>query len=67
MHCGAIIGGIVKNTLRPPIPQRCDTEWKNLMEQCWSPDPEERPSFTEIANKLRIMLVALQPKGLPNR
>uniref|UniRef100_A0A7N1A2F3 Protein kinase domain-containing protein n=1 Tax=Kalanchoe fedtschenkoi TaxID=63787 RepID=A0A7N1A2F3_KALFE len=67
MHCGAIIGGIVKNTLRPPIPQRCDSEWKKLMEQCWSPDPEERPSFTEITNRLRAMSVALQPKGLHNR
>ncbi|KAL6210903.1 hypothetical protein ACLB2K_016133 [Fragaria x ananassa] len=48
MHCGAIIGGIVKNTLRPPIPQWCDSEWKMLMEECWSADPESRPSFTEI-------------------
>ncbi|KAK8557587.1 hypothetical protein V6N13_007946 [Hibiscus sabdariffa] len=55
MHCGAIIGGIVKNTLRPPIPEHCDTEWRELMEQCWSPDPESRPSFTEIANRLRSM------------
>ncbi|KAL9669295.1 hypothetical protein QQ045_006839 [Rhodiola kirilowii] len=67
MHCGAIIGGILKNTLRPPIPQRCDPEWRKLMEQCWSPDPEGRPSFTEITNRLRAMSVALQPKGLHNK
>ncbi|GLU07873.1 hypothetical protein SLE2022_248120 [Rubroshorea leprosula] len=63
MHCGAIIGGILKNTLRPPIPERCDPGWKKLMEQCWSPDPETRPSFTEITNRLRAMSFALQPKG----
>ncbi|GAV70669.1 PB1 domain-containing protein/Pkinase_Tyr domain-containing protein [Cephalotus follicularis] len=58
MHCGAIIGGIVKNTLRPTIPERCDPEWRKLMERCWSPDPESRPSFTEITNKLRSMSMA---------
>ncbi|KAF3436017.1 hypothetical protein FNV43_RR23109 [Rhamnella rubrinervis] len=67
MHCGAIIGGIVKNTLRPPVPARCDHEWKKLMEQCWSPDPERRPSFTEITNRLRSMSIALQAKGPINQ
>eukprot|EP00257_Ricinus_communis_P017497 XP_015575946.1 dual specificity protein kinase splB [Ricinus communis] len=61
MHCGAIIGGIVKNTLRPPIPDSCDPEWRKLMEQCWSPDPDSRPSFTEVTNRLRTM--SLQAKG----
>ncbi|CAA7398974.1 unnamed protein product [Spirodela intermedia] len=62
MHCGAIIGGIVSNTLRPPIPDYCDPEWKRLMEQCWSPDPAARPSFTEITHRLRSMSMALQTK-----
>ncbi|TKY51800.1 phosphorylation protein [Spatholobus suberectus] len=59
MHCGAIIGGIVNNTLRPPIPKRCDFEWKKLMEECWSPDPAARPTFTEVKNRLRNMSAAL--------
>jgi tRNA A-37 threonylcarbamoyl transferase component Bud32 len=63
MHCGAIIGGIVKNTLRPPIPERCDPEWRKLMEECWSRDPECRPSFTEITSRLRSMSMATQGKG----
>ncbi|CAA7054060.1 unnamed protein product [Microthlaspi erraticum] len=62
LHCGAIIGGIVNNTLRPPVPERCETEWRKLMEQCWSFDPGVRPSFTEIVDRLRSMTVALQPK-----
>ncbi|KAM7501556.1 hypothetical protein LguiB_000460 [Lonicera macranthoides] len=66
MHCGAIIGGIVKNTLRPPIPKHCDPEWRKLMEQCWSLETEARPSFTEITNRLRSMSVALQSKGAHN-
>ncbi|XP_062078997.1 uncharacterized protein LOC133783387 isoform X2 [Humulus lupulus] len=66
MHCGAIIGGIVKNTLRPPIPERCDPDWRRLMEECWSPEPEHRPSFTEITNRLRYMSIALQAKAQSN-
>ncbi|KAI3769010.1 hypothetical protein L6452_00106 [Arctium lappa] len=63
MHYGAIIGGIVNNSLRPTIPSDCDPEWRRLMEQCWSPDPVVRPSFTEITNQLRVMSAACQSKG----
>lgn len=59
-------GGIVKNTLRPPIPEYCDPEWRMLMEECWSPDPEIRPSFTQITNRLRSMSIVLQSKGYNN-
>ncbi|XP_062096490.1 uncharacterized protein LOC133802234 [Humulus lupulus] len=62
MHYGAIIGGIVNNTLRPPVPSYCDSEWRLLMEQCWAPDPIGRPSFTEIARRLRVMSAACQSK-----
>lgn len=65
MHCGAIIGGIMKNTLRPPIPEKSDPAWRKLMEECWSPDPESRPSFAEITNRLRSM--ALHSKGNHNQ
>ncbi|KAI4323232.1 hypothetical protein L6164_022854 [Bauhinia variegata] len=58
MHYGAIIGGIVNNTLRPMIPSHCDSEWRTLMEQCWAPNPAARPSFTEIASRLRTMSAA---------
>ncbi|CAH2059664.1 unnamed protein product [Thlaspi arvense] len=62
MHCGAIIGGIVNNTLRPSVPEKCDNLWRELMEQCWSFDPAIRPSFTEIIDRLRSMSAALQSK-----
>ncbi|KAJ6713060.1 SERINE-THREONINE PROTEIN KINASE [Salix purpurea] len=62
MQFGAIIGGIVSNTLRPRIPENCDAGWRKLIEECWSFDPEARPSFTEITNRLRVMSTALQPK-----
>ncbi|KAJ8545177.1 hypothetical protein K7X08_017760 [Anisodus acutangulus] len=58
MHYGAIIGGIVNNTLRPPVPSFCDPEWRILMEQCWAPDPSVRPCFTDITRRLRAMSAA---------
>ncbi|KAL0337598.1 UNVERIFIED_CONTAM: Serine/threonine-protein kinase CTR1 [Sesamum calycinum] len=63
LHYGAIIGGIVSNTLRPPVPETCDPDWRALMERCWSSEPSERPNFTEIANELRAMAAKLPPKG----
>ncbi|PKA59159.1 Serine/threonine-protein kinase CTR1 [Apostasia shenzhenica] len=62
LHYGAIIGGIVSNTLRPAVPEACDPEWRALMEQCWSAEPSERPTFTEIANRLRSMAASLSQK-----
>ncbi|VAI93070.1 unnamed protein product [Triticum turgidum subsp. durum] len=55
LHYGVIIGGIVSNTLRPQVPDSCDPEWRSLMEQCWATEPSERPSFTQIAVRLRAM------------
>ncbi|XP_071735804.1 uncharacterized protein [Rutidosis leptorrhynchoides] len=66
MHCGAIIGGIVSNMLRPPIPEGCDCRWKVLMEECWSHDPADRPTFTEITNKLQAISVSQHSKKPSN-
>ncbi|KAK1604585.1 hypothetical protein QYE76_028258 [Lolium multiflorum] len=55
LHYGAIIGGIVNNNLRPPVPESCDPQWRSLMEQCWSAEPSVRPSFTEVVKRLRAM------------
>ncbi|KAI5674456.1 hypothetical protein M9H77_14820 [Catharanthus roseus] len=63
LHYGAIIGGIVSNTLRPSVPESCDPDWRSLMERCWAAEPSERPSFTEIANELRSMASKIPPKG----
>ncbi|KAF5178194.1 Mitogen-activated protein kinase kinase kinase [Thalictrum thalictroides] len=62
LHYGVIIGGIVSNTLRPTVPESCDPGWRSLMETCWSSDPSQRPSFTEIADQLRSMAASLTPK-----
>lgn len=55
-------GGIVSNSLRPPVPEQCDPEWRVLMEQCWSHEPGARPSFSEITRRLQAM-----SKAIPKR
>ncbi|MCO5569573.1 hypothetical protein L7F22_023288 [Adiantum nelumboides] len=62
MHCGAIIGGIVNNTLRPSIPSWCDPGWRSLMERCWSGNPAERPPFAEVARELRAIAATMNLK-----
>ncbi|KAL6880455.1 hypothetical protein ACP4OV_012020 [Aristida adscensionis] len=63
MHYGGVIGGILSNTLRPPVPTSCNPEWRKLMEQCWSTEPERRPSFTEVASRIRAILEASQSES----
>ncbi|XP_074579918.1 RAF-like serine/threonine-protein kinase 24 [Curcuma longa] len=55
MHYGEVIGGLLHNTLRPTVPDSCDKDWRVLMEQCWAVDPEQRPTFTQIASHLKSM------------
>ncbi|CDO99392.1 unnamed protein product [Coffea canephora] len=54
----AIKSGVVYFNLRPAIPEYCDPELRKLMEECWSPDPAARPSFTQIRERLQAMLMA---------
>ena len=34
--------------LRPTIPSVCPEGYAELMQRCWSDEPEERPDFTEV-------------------
>eukprot|EP00002_Diphylleia_rotans_P009051 TRINITY_DN1906_c0_g1_i6.p1 TRINITY_DN1906_c0_g1~~TRINITY_DN1906_c0_g1_i6.p1 ORF type:complete len:617 (-),score=115.92 TRINITY_DN1906_c0_g1_i6:770-2620(-) len=40
---------------RPPILDRTPEAYVELMTKCWSPNPEDRPSFDVILNTLRDM------------
>ncbi|CAB3363084.1 Hypothetical predicted protein [Cloeon dipterum] len=44
--------GVAVNKLTLHIPSTCPEPWRELMEDCWAPDPHLRPSFEEILNAL---------------
>ncbi|KAE8670827.1 hypothetical protein F3Y22_tig00112072pilonHSYRG00036 [Hibiscus syriacus] len=62
MHCGAII-----EHASTFYSKCCHPDWRKLMEQYWSHDPESRPSFTEITKRLRSMSMLLKLKGATNQ
>ncbi|KAL6062440.1 putative serine/threonine-protein kinase drkA, variant 2 [Balamuthia mandrillaris] len=55
MHKPQIIIGVSKDGLRPVIPTACPPQLAELMRDCWKEDPAQRPSFSEILERLRTM------------
>lgn len=49
-------GAIVKNHLRPVLATGVPDEFKQLLQQCWHPDPSQRPPFPYIVTFLEQML-----------
>lgn len=52
-----IIARVANDNLRPTPPKDCP--WANLMVQCWSENPKDRPSFDEVVVELGRVLEAL--------
>lgn len=51
-----VMFGVVQNNLRPMIPQNCPQELILLIKDCLSAQPELRPDFKEIKQRLKRML-----------
>ncbi|GMF09266.1 unnamed protein product [Phytophthora lilii] len=45
--------------IRPPIPEGADSEYVNLITECWKSDAADRPSFDVIVSRLEQMLLDL--------
>ncbi|EEY69419.1 protein kinase, putative [Phytophthora infestans T30-4] len=45
--------------IRPPIPEGMDSEYINLITECWKSDAADRPSFDVIVSRLEQMLLDL--------
>lgn len=43
-----LVEGVTKHGIRPDIPADCPEKLKQLIQQCWNPSPENRPSFASI-------------------
>lgn len=54
---------VVNKNLRPVVPSSCPTPLQQLMEQCWSAQPEKRPEFTQIVRTLESLKTALDRDG----
>jgi serine/threonine protein kinase len=50
-----LMGQVLLNDFRPPIPNFLCDEVKQLICDCWESDPDERPSFVEILFRLDRM------------
>jgi len=48
----SIIYAITHKDERPIIPEKCDKNLKDLMTKCWDPNPTNRPTFSEIVDRL---------------
>jgi len=46
----------IVNNERPPIPTDCDPDYASLMRDCWHPDPDKRPTFGEVVQRLTEMV-----------
>ena len=44
-----------KNNLRPTLPDEMDNVLRELVEECWSPHPQMRPSFEAISFRARVL------------
>ncbi|KAG6547115.1 hypothetical protein Mapa_011367 [Marchantia paleacea] len=43
---------VVHKHTRPPIPDTCPRPLRQLMEECWAENPEKRPHFWQIVQRL---------------
>ncbi|XP_062325337.1 mitogen-activated protein kinase kinase kinase 9 isoform X1 [Osmerus eperlanus] len=48
----AVAYGVAMNKLALPVPSTCPEPFTRLMEDCWNPDPHDRPLFTSILDQL---------------
>ena len=55
---------VVKEVLRPEIPIWCPWQYAELVQACWGPVPQRRPSFPEVLKALDS-LVSLGWTGAP--
>ena len=56
----SVIRTRVHNLQRPQLDSNCPEALKSLIQRGWSANPEERPSFNEIAAELTAIAQALR-------
>ena len=49
----------INQGVRPKFPDGVDPEYVALVNACWMSEPNERPSFNEIVDRLEAMAIKL--------
>lgn len=49
----------IHSGIRPPIPESVDSEYVELITECWRSNAEERPAFDHIVGRLEHILECL--------
>ena len=49
---------------RPPIPEGMPPEYQQLMRECWAPEFEARPRFSDISPRLQVEELSPKPTCL---
>ncbi|KAK9805014.1 hypothetical protein WJX73_001566 [Symbiochloris irregularis] len=66
MKMPQIFAGVASGMLRPKPLTDAPSEWTAIMEDCWTVDAAERPSFSQVATRLSNLLASLrQATGHP--
>lgn len=52
-----LITEVGKNGLRPSLDDEkdCSKEWKEIITQCWSQDPQSRPTMKQVVEMIEKM------------
>ncbi|EGC32411.1 hypothetical protein DICPUDRAFT_38450 [Dictyostelium purpureum] len=58
------VRSVLDLSYRPPIPETCIPEIKELIVRCWETDPQSRPNFDEIVVYLEDLRNKMQEQGL---
>ncbi|XP_001371036.3 LOW QUALITY PROTEIN: mitogen-activated protein kinase kinase kinase 10 [Monodelphis domestica] len=51
----AVAYGVAMNKLMLPIPSTCPEPFVRLLEECWDPEPHQRPDFDSILSRLEAI------------
>ena len=52
MDQSKLMSKIINKNYRPTLNDQIPAFYQNLLQRCWSKDPEERPSFDQIIDEL---------------
>ena len=61
------INHVCRQHYRPKIPSNTPTSLAHLMEECWAPDPDSRPSFASIIERIDKIMVDIAIPDLAGR